>query len=111
MEASARGSKGGIKSRNMTRLRSNLGRVLALLGLSLWKLAINLVISGLLLISKTELPGVSAMAFLYPSMVEGRLSLTLKRKLRKLQISSIEGFLKSTCVSLHQLWKPNHMDA
>ena len=102
-EASSRGSKGGCLSWWRTKERFQVGMLLEALGLSLWKLVMSLAISGLLLMSKGVFPNVSAIAVLYPSMVEGRLFFSLKRKHIKLQISFIEGALKSTCSWAHHL--------
>ena len=77
--------------------------LLEALGLSLWKLAMSLAISGLLLMSKEVFLNVSAIAVLYPSIMEGRLFFSLKRKHIKLQMSFIEGALKSTCSWVHHL--------
>ena len=55
-------------------------------------------------------PRVSAMAVLQPSIVEGHLFKSLNRYQKKLQMSPIEGFLNSTCFSVHQRWKTFHLD-
>ena len=81
----------------------HFGMGLELLGLSLYKLTITLAISTLVLMFSFEFPKVSSIAVLYPSMVEGHLLSTLKRYQKKLQISLIGGFLKSTCSSVHHL--------
>ena len=86
-----------------TKERFQVGMLLGALGLSLWKLAMSLAISELLLMSKGVFPNVSAIAVLYPSIVEGRLFFLMKRKNIKLQISFIEGALKSTCSWVHHL--------
>ena len=91
--------------------RSHLGKFLELFGLSLWKLAISLGNSVLLLISNGTFPNVSAIAVLYPSMVDGRLSFSLKRKHMNSHICFIEGDLKSTCCSMHHLSKTDHFEA
>ena len=83
---------------------------LQILGLSLWKLAMSLAISALLLMSKGEFPKVSAIAVLYPSMVEGHRFFSVNRKHMKLQMSFIEGTLKSTCFSTHHCWNTDHFD-
>ena len=62
----------------------------------------SVAISVLLLMSKGAFPKVSAIAVLYPLMVDGRPFFSLKRKHIKLQISFIQGALKFTCFSMHQ---------
>ena len=63
---------------------------LELLGLSLLKLAISLTMSTLVPLFSFEFPRVSAIAGLYPSMVQGHVLSMLKGYQKKLQVSPIE---------------------
>ena len=95
-EASFKGSKGAFVSWCKTRNRFQEGIPLLPLGLSLWKLSRRRVRFSSLVTLMGELPNLSAMADLYPSMVPSCNFLSWNRYKRKSAMAFRGGALKST---------------
>ena len=107
-DASLRGSKGALVNWCNTRERFQEGTPLQPWGLPLWKLSRRRVRFSSLLILMEEIPNLSTMADLYPSMVLGCNFLSWKRYKRKSATDFKGGDLKPTLLVMHHFVKMAH---